>query len=47
MGCALKWNLQEHTWDCACHGSRFTREGKLISGPAAGDLPSVPPQKSK
>lgn len=47
MGCALKWNPQEHTWDCACHGSRFTQEGKLISGPATGDLPSVPPQKGK
>ena len=44
MSCALKWNPQEHTWDCACHGSRFAREGKLISGPATGDLPSVPPQ---
>ena len=47
MGCALKWNPQEHTWDCACHGSRFMREGKLISGPAAGDLPAAPPQKGK
>lgn len=47
MGCALKWNPQEHTWDCACHGSRFTQEGRLISGPATGDLPSAPPQKGK
>lgn len=38
MGCALKWNSQEHTWDCPCHGSRFTEQGGLIEGPATGDL---------
>ena len=38
MGCALKWNPQERTWDCPCHGSRFTREGRLIDNPATGDL---------
>lgn len=38
MGCALKWNPYEHTWDCPCHGSRFTRAGKLIDNPATGDL---------
>ena len=39
MGCALKWNRQEHTWDCPCHGSRFTEGGRLLDNPAAGDLP--------
>ncbi|MGN1161186.1 MAG: FAD-dependent oxidoreductase, partial [Candidatus Fimenecus sp.] len=38
MGCALKWNSSEHTWDCPCHGSRFTEEGKLIENPATDDL---------
>ena len=38
MGCALKWNPQEHSWDCPCHGSRFTQEGRLIDNPATGDL---------
>ena len=38
MGCALKWNPQERTWDCPCHGSRFTENGKLIDNPATGDL---------
>lgn len=38
MGCALKWNPQEHTWDCPCHGSRFTEAGQLIDNPAARDL---------
>ncbi len=38
LGCALKWNTQEHTWDCACHGSRFSSHGKLLNGPATDDL---------
>lgn len=38
LGCALKWNPMEHTWDCPCHGSRFTEDGKLIDNPATGDL---------
>ncbi len=38
LGCALKWNNAEHSWDCPCHGSRFTEKGKLIDNPANGDL---------
>lgn len=38
LGCALKWNPQEHSWDCPCHGSRFTQAGKLLDGPATGGL---------
>lgn len=38
LGCALKWNQAEHTWDCACHGSRFSEEGKVLDNPANGDL---------
>lgn len=37
LGCALKWNKAEHTWDCPCHGSRFEEDGKLIDNPATGD----------
>lgn len=37
LGCALKYNKSEHTWDCPCHGSRFTKDGKLIDGPATDD----------
>ena len=38
LGCALKWNSAEHSWDCPCHGSRFTETGKLIENPATDDL---------
>ena len=38
LGCALKWNKYEHSWDCSCHGSRFTPEGKVTDNPANGDL---------
>jgi glycine/D-amino acid oxidase-like deaminating enzyme len=38
MGCALKWNKQERSWDCPCHGSRFTEDGKLLNNPATDDL---------
>lgn len=37
LGCALKWNKDERTWDCPCHGSRFEKDGKLIDNPATGD----------
>lgn len=37
MGCALKWNDREGTWDCPCHGSRFDENGALINGPALKD----------
>ena len=38
MGCALKWNELEHSWDCPCHGSRFNEDGGVIDNPAAGDM---------
>ena len=38
MGCALKWNPCEHSWDCPCHGSRFAEDGSLIDNPSTGDL---------
>ncbi len=37
LGCALKWNKSEHTWDCPCHGSRFEENGELIDNPAKRD----------
>ena len=38
LGCALKWNPYEHTWDCPCHGSRFKEDGGLIDNPATRNL---------
>lgn len=37
LGCALKYNAAEHSWDCPCHGSRFTESGELIDNPASDD----------
>ena len=37
LGCALKYNAQEHSWDCACHGSRFSETGKVLDNPANRD----------
>ncbi len=42
LGCALKWNPQERSWDCSCHGSRFDERGKLLNNPANGDLKKPP-----
>lgn len=37
LGCALKWNKAEHTWDYTCHGSRFSPDGEVLDNPANGD----------
>lgn len=38
MGCKLEWNPQENSWDCPCHGSRFSYEGEIKDNPAQTDL---------
>lgn len=38
MGCELNWNAAERSWDCPCHGSRFSADGAIIEGPATRPL---------
>lgn len=38
LGCIVKWNNAEASWDCPCHGSRFNTEGKVMNGPAKENL---------
>ncbi|KAI9132333.1 FAD-dependent oxidoreductase [Acaryochloris sp. CCMEE 5410] len=42
LGCIVNWNSAEKSWDCPCHGARFTTAGKIICGPAVHDLEQHP-----
>jgi glycine/D-amino acid oxidase-like deaminating enzyme/nitrite reductase/ring-hydroxylating ferredoxin subunit len=41
LRCIVAWNPAERTWDCPCHGSRYTGEGRMIEGPTVKDLKRV------
>ena len=41
MGCIVHWNEAETSWDCPCHGSRFSIDGEVLEGPAIAALKKV------
>ena len=43
LGCIVRWNGDENSFDCPCHGSRFTCEGVVVNGPALSGLERIDP----
>lgn len=41
MKCEVRWNMAERSWDCPCHGARYSYSGELLTGPASHELEQV------
>ncbi|MBA2561856.1 MAG: Rieske 2Fe-2S domain-containing protein, partial [Chitinophagaceae bacterium] len=41
INCVVGWNTAERTWDCPCHGSRFSMDGEMLTAPARKDLEKI------
>lgn len=39
--CSVGWNSAEKSWDCPCHGSRFSIDGEVLTGPSKSPLELV------
>jgi glycine/D-amino acid oxidase-like deaminating enzyme/nitrite reductase/ring-hydroxylating ferredoxin subunit len=47
LGCIVHWNAAEQSWDCPCHGSRYSCFGKVLNGPAVKNLAPVESPRSQ
>lgn len=41
VGCEVKWNNAEQSWDCPCHGTRYSYDGRVMTGPASKNLAKI------
>ena len=41
VGCEVKWNNSERSWDCPCHGTRYSYDGRVMTGPATKNLAKI------